>query len=54
MKEKLLNAIEKAYHSTKNSAKKITLENYYNTVQEIDKESINYKWYYKQLEDFGF
>lgn len=33
MKEKLLKEIERAYHSTTNSAKKITLANYYNTVK---------------------
>lgn len=53
-KKKLLNAIEGAYHSTKNSAKKITLANYYSTVQEQDEESIDYEWYYRQLKDFGF
>lgn len=49
MKDKLLKTIEKAYHSTKNSAKKITLANYYNTVQEQDEASIDHEWYYKQL-----
>ncbi len=54
MKEKLLKDIRLAYDSTSNSCKMVTLENYYNTVQGIDEESINYEWYYKQLEDFGF
>lgn len=54
MKDKLLKTIEKAYHSTKNSAKKITLANYYNTVQEQDEASIDHEWYYKQLKSFGF
>jgi hypothetical protein len=54
MKDKLLKTIEKAYHNTKNSAKKITLANYYNTVQEQDEASIDHEWYYKQLKSFGF
>lgn len=52
MKEKLLKEIERAYHSTTNSAKKITLANYYNTVK--NEESIDYGWYYNQLKEFGF
>lgn len=35
-------------------AKKITLANYYNTVQEQDEASIDHEWYYKQLKSFGF
>lgn len=54
MKDKLLKAIENAYHSTKNSCKKITLANYYNTVQELDETAISYGWYYKQLTALGF
>lgn len=50
--EKLLKEIERAYHSTTNSAKKITLANYYNTVK--NEESIDYGWYYNQLKEFGF
>ena len=52
MKEKLLKEIERAYHSTTNSAKKITVANYYNTVK--NEESIDYGWYYNQLKEFGF
>lgn len=52
MKEKLLKDIERAYHSTANSAKKITLANYYNTVENA--ESVDYGWYYNQLKKFGF
>lgn len=52
-KQKLLNAIEEAYHSTKNSAKKNTLSNYSNTVQELDEEEIDYEWYYNKLKDFS-
>lgn len=55
MKEKLLKEIERAYHSTINSAKKITLANYYNTVNTVkNEESIDYGWYYNQLKEFGF
>lgn len=54
MKDILLNSIKEAYSNTKNSAKKITLSNYYSTVQELDECEINYDWYYKQLKDFGF
>lgn len=54
MKDRLLKVIEESFYSTRNHAKKITLSNYYDTVQGQDEKSIDYEWYYNQLREFGF
>lgn len=50
----LLNDIKSAFNNTNNTAKKITLSNYYSTVEHQKADLIDYTWYYNTLERFGF
>lgn len=50
----LLSDIEWAFNHTNNSSKKITLSNYYDTVNDQPADKIDYQWYYNALESFGF
>lgn len=51
-KNRLLEDIKKSFLRTKNYAKQITLVNYYETVESLDKDSIDFEWYYNQLKEF--
>lgn len=53
-KQYLLSDIRWAFNNTNNSSKKITLSNYYDTVNDQPVDKIDYAWYYNMMESFGF